>query len=563
MAITPTTTIVASPQAGIDRFFFWQIGNNLENDWGSGPAGIFVNGLDQYIVVFHCVNFGALSANQHWQHSVFKNGVQQDAANEPLVVNPENNPFPAKVFDANICVQQIGTDLYIIYWNRSGNLEIKVFHMATDLFGSTFTSTLTPGTGPTVATGSSGASGGGNIATYNATTDKITILSSGFSIPISGQDYQRPAFVQYEVGTNTWDPSFTILGHDNTVLFAESCYGGTGIDCRGATSFPISQYDTSTPVMTIYFQSIYSDGSTSAVQATGATATGQPASCQEACGAILCTGTEFVIPYNPTRHLSTLYRDGINVVRATVPLTNTLPASWTIQTVRATGGSTINVQGMRLFQVGTDLVLPYTGLTSGLATQIACAVWNGATWTDEATLSSPLTVLMVRGKLLSENAIITYDLTTTASDLFAVNDQSGVGNEIFSFVSLTEPDCTISISILCPVAPLVAYVGVPYVSSAPVVTGDTPPDHFDLSGAPAWMSIDPLTGIVSGIPTVTGNITYTITVTDSLGNMASVAAPCPLTVSNPIPPPPVCIQVPATGPETLVLYNEPLEQQGT
>ncbi len=143
----------------------------------------------------------------------------------------------------------------------------------------------------------------------------------------------------------------------------------------------------------------------------------------------------------------------------------------------------------------------------------------------------------------------------------------------FSNDELGDPFCAIQIflkgplgvvlTILCPVAPLVAYVGVPYVSSAPLVTGDTPPDHFDLSGAPAWMSIDPLTGVVSGIPTVEGDVTYTITVTDSLGNIAVVAAPCPLTVSNPIPPPPVCIQVPATGPETLVLYNEPLEQQGT
>ncbi len=550
MAITPTTTLVASPQSGSDRFFFWQIGNNLQNDWGSGPAGIFVNGSDQYVVMFHCVNFGAASGSQHWQHSVFKNGVQQDSGNEPLVINPDN--ATPNLYAPNICVQQIGTDLYIIYWNRSSNLEIKVFHMATDLFGSTFTSSLTPGTGPTVQTGSSGASCGGQIATYNANTDKITILSSGFSIPISGQDYQRPAFVQYEVGTDTWDSSFTILGHDNSVLLAESCYGGTALDCRGATSFPISQYDTNTPIMTIFFQSIYSDGSVSAVQATGATATGQPASCQEACGAILCTGTEFVIPYNTQRHAATLYRDGINVLRATVPLTNTLPLSWAIENVRATGGSTINVQGMRLFQVGTDLVLPYTGLTTGLGTQLACAVWSSGTWTDEATLGSPITLLMVRGTLDSEVAIITYDLTATVSDVSGTNDQGGVSNEIFSFVSLTEPDCAvppIPLAITCPVGGGTATFGVPYSAQVVATGGSGSYVDYSITGGalPPGVTINASTGAITGIPTLSGPFSYSVTVTDSLGAMATVSAPCSIAVSSAAPTPP-----PSPGVDTCV-----------
>ena len=120
-----------------------------------------------------------------------------------------------------------------------------------------------------------------------------------------------------------------------------------------------------------------------------------------------------------------------------------------------------------------------------------------------------------------------------------------------------------AISILCPVAPLTATVGVFYQSDPPVVVGDTPPDTFVLSDAPPWMSIDPLTGVVSGTPTFEGDVEYTITVTDSLGNTATVSAPCPLAVSNPIPPPPFCIVPPATGQEVLVLVNEPLENQGT
>ena len=120
-----------------------------------------------------------------------------------------------------------------------------------------------------------------------------------------------------------------------------------------------------------------------------------------------------------------------------------------------------------------------------------------------------------------------------------------------------------TLTIACPIAPLTATVGVLFTSDAPVVSGDTPPDTFALLSGPAWMTIDAGTGVVSGTPTFEGSVTYTIQVTDSLGNIATVEAPCPLTVSNPIPPPPFCILPPATGQENLVLVNEPLENQGT
>ncbi len=122
------------------------------------------------------------------------------------------------------------------------------------------------------------------------------------------------------------------------------------------------------------------------------------------------------------------------------------------------------------------------------------------------------------------------------------------------------PGSTPAISIACPVSPLTATVGVFFTSDAPVVTSGTMPFTFTLVSGPLWMSINSLTGVVSGIPTATGSVTYQIMVTDSLGATATVVAPCPLSVSA---GPPACVQVPATGPETLVLYNEPLEQQGT
>lgn len=120
-----------------------------------------------------------------------------------------------------------------------------------------------------------------------------------------------------------------------------------------------------------------------------------------------------------------------------------------------------------------------------------------------------------------------------------------------------------TISIACPISPLTATVGVLFVSAPPVVTGDTPPDHFELLSGPPWMTIDPLTGIVSGIPNSTGSFTYTIKVTDSLGHVATVAAPCPLTVGN-APPPPMCIPAPVpVGQSTAVAYTEPTELEGS
>lgn len=88
----------------------------------------------------------------------------------------------------------------------------------------------------------------------------------------------------------------------------------------------------------------------------------------------------------------------------------------------------------------------------------------------------------------------------------------------------------ILIAIACPVGSDLATVGTLFTSNAPVVTGDTPPDVYALLSGPAWMSIDAATGVVSGIPTTPGTFTYVIQVTDNLGNVASTAPGCTVTV---------------------------------
>lgn len=130
--------------------------------------------------------------------------------------------------------------------------------------------------------------------------------------------------------------------------------------------------------------------------------------------------------------------------------------------------------------------------------------------------------------------LVLLDSSTMAIELSSLKTVSGLGDicaiaYYLEFPVPSPPPPTISIA--CPIAPLTATVGVPYVSDAPIVSGDTPPDTFELVSDPSWMLIDVHTGVVYGTPDVAGNVDYEIKVTDSLGNTATVAAPCPLTVS--------------------------------
>ena len=190
--------------------------------------------------------------------------------------------------------------------------------------------------------------------------------------------------------------------------------------------------------------------------------------------------------------------------------------------------------------------------------QVKSTVWlpswgSPTTWYDQS-VTPPVPVppqlgtdsLAVRYLSGGINALIGMDSTQDSLSLYQAQF-AAVGSS--------------GISIACPIGGSTATVGVLYTSAAPVVTSGTPPYIFSLVSGPPWMMINAATGAVSGIPSATGSVTFTEKVTDSLGATATVSGPCgPITVTA---GPDVCEQVPATGPETLVLYNEPLEQQGT
>lgn len=64
---------------------------------------------------------------------------------------------------------------------------------------------------------------------------------------------------------------------------------------------------------------------------------------------------------------------------------------------------------------------------------------------------------------------------------------------------------------------------VPLTPQTPVASGGTPPYTYSAVGLPAGVSINPVTGAISGTPTGFGTTTATVTVTDSL--LATASAP--------------------------------------
>ncbi len=560
--LVPTSTIVAGPQAGADRFDLipWR------DQQGMGPGSrlLFLNGSDEYVILYENSNYPASPNTSVFKLAVYKNGAEQDAANKPTI---RNHRAPGITGTQAYCgafdAIQVGTLLYIFYCidgttATDSVLAYITFDMGTDSFGSPNVSTLAP---VLIAVGDPenqfASSTPMFYVAYDSNLQKFTIIASNAGVG----GFCRPAFATYLLGTNTWDTVWTTLGSDGSVLEHQGSFSGC-VDCRGAVNIVIVSRDFSDPIILwlnhLFIQTIYPDGSISAVQSIGVTVNQTSSSIAEPDSWILCTGAELIILYGSNDNGVGFWTQ-LNCARATVPVTNTLPASWASQVVRA--ATALRYFAWVPFFISNELYAVESRYNNFLADgELAGSHYNGATWDNDITFSPAVTLVVANGDSIGTNALITYDLTVPVT--------TG-GSPIASFQRLNSirdnrsPVCSVPISILCPVAPLVAYVGVPYVSAAPVVSGDTPPDTFVLLTGPLWMTIDPLTGVVSGIPTTEGSVTYTIQVTDSLGNIAVVAAPCPLTVSNPIPPPPVCIQVPATGPETLVLYNEPLEQQGT
>lgn len=160
---------------------------------------------------------------------------------------------------------------------------------------------------------------------------------------------------------------------------------------------------------------------------------------------------------------------------------------------------------------------------------------------------------------------------TAAAQLWPDPDSGAVSLDGFDVYS-SAPTPVVTITITCPVDGGSASVGVPY-SKFLVVTGDTPPDTFliTVGSLPSGLTLNTVTGEISGIPTLAGTFDYTVQVTDSLGHMATTDPGCEIIVSpgctvviGGAPPPEMCVPIPVpAGNATVSPFNEPVELQGS
>ena len=142
---------------------------------------------------------------------------------------------------------------------------------------------------------------------------------------------------------------------------------------------------------------------------------------------------------------------------------------------------------------------------------------NGGT--PPYTWSIPLGALPVGLTLNSATGAITGTPSAIGTSTFTVKVTDSVGGAV---------SANFSITINAPLAITTTSlpggsVGKAY-SATVTASGGVTPYTWSISGNPAWLSIDPNTGVLSGTPTATGVFPFTVTVRDSEIPAVSVSA---------------------------------------
>jgi len=476
--LVPTSTIIAAPQAGGDRFDLipWRD----QQAMGPGSRLLFLNGSDEYVILYENSNYPAAPDASVFQLAVYKNGVQQDSANKPTIRNHRAPGISGtQAYCSGFDAAQIDTLLYIFYCIDSTSetdsfMAYITFDMGTDLFGTPNVSTL-PAVLVSVADPENQFAGPTPLFTvlYESTAQRFTIIASNAGVG----GFCRPAFATYLLGSNTWATVWTALGSDASLHQHQGSFSAC-LDCRGAVTLVIASRDFSGPVSTIlYIQTIYPDQTLSAVQSIGVTASQASVSIAEPDSWILCTGAEYIILYGSADNGLGFWTQ-LNCARATVPATNILPASWTLQVVRPS--SRLRYFAWVPFFINGELYavesLYDNFFSDGTLTG---SHYNGTTWDNDITFSPAIHLLLADGDDIGTNSIITYDLSVLVT--------TG-GNPIASFQRLNSiresrsPVCSIPIplSAACPINNT-AQVGVPYTGQL-IASGGTPPYTWSLIG---------------------------------------------------------------------------------
>ena len=156
-----------------------------------------------------------------------------------------------------------------------------------------------------------------------------------------------------------------------------------------------------------------------------------------------------------------------------------------------------------------------TGAQVGVAYTGASCTASGGTPTYTYSLSGAPTWMSI-----SASGAISGTPTASGTLSFTVKvTDSTSATASYPVASFVVAPAAAVLSLNCTF-PTGAQVGVAYTGASCTASGGTPTYSYSLSGAPAWMSIS-ASGAISGTPTASGTLSFTVKVTDSTSATAS------------------------------------------
>ena len=276
------------------------------------------------------------------------------------------------------------------------------------------------------------------------------------------------------------------------------------------------------------------------------TATATPGNCSTATNQYTVTGT--VSSTNAALNNASPQTLTISVgsVNTTVTLTGNGPVSYTLSGLTS-DGLTKTLTVISSASVCGTTSMTYSApasCTPVLSVVVATPVCNTLTNNYTASGTVSLTNAQAGSLSITDNGTTIATITVTTGQTSATFSATGVsgsspnshsvvatlGTATASTTYATPASCTVcSLSITASSLPA-GQVGTAY-SQTLTTSGGTAPLSFMLAGSlPAGLSLDPTTGIISGIPTSSGTASFTVTVSD--GKACSAVAPLTITTSN-------------------------------